>query len=121
MNEQQRYKAAANCLQFIYHLRCCGYYATQFIANNPASIFTIVFKLVLPKIKWIYQTFITHHFLVQHVPQTIDEIKMKWESDFSEEMAIHEKITLLSTEQHETLNELLDGLINGENFEIVTK
>jgi len=119
--DEKKTKAAGICLQFIYHLRVCGYLATQFCANYPSSVFSPIFRLAIPKIKWIYDQFTTHHLLVTKVPQTIDEIKSKWEGDFSEEMAIHEKLTLLSNEQMVTLNDLLDTLISGEDFKIEIK
>lgn len=119
--EEKKSKAASECLKFIYHLRMCGYYATQFVSNYPTSIFSPIFRLVIPKIKWVYQQFTTHHLIVSKVPQTIVEIKNKWEGNFSEELALNEKITLLTTQQIETLNDLLDTLINGEEIKIEIK
>lgn len=119
--DKRQYKAAQNTLKFIYHLRCCKYYAKIFIKDYPESIFTKIFKLVLPKIDWIANEFITNHNLQVHVPKILYLMSYKWNSDFAEEMAIDEKITLLSEEQQVSLNEFLDALIAGEDIKIKIK
>jgi len=122
MNQvEKKYKAAGECLKFIYHLRMCGYYAVDFCKSYPNSILTPIFKLAIPKINWIYTQFTTHHVISTNKPEIIEEIKRKWNEDCIEELAVSEKLTLLNEEQMTTLNDLLDALITGEDIKVVVK
>lgn len=114
-------KTAASILKFFTHLQLCKLYAHSIIKDNPKSIFAIVFKGVTPKLEWVYKEVITHNLVYQHIPQTIDLIREQWQSDAVLELGLNEKIALLSEQQKELLEPVLDCILQGETFEVVTK
>ena len=112
-------QTASSVLSFFTHLKLAILYCHSAINDNKKSVFSIVFKLLLPKLEWCYNTTITHHLLVQHVPQTIEIIKETWESDTLLTLSIHQKISLLNEKNQEALEAVVDCLLAGETFEIV--
>lgn len=113
-------KAAASILKFFTHLQLCKLYAHSVIKDNPKSIFATIFKAIMPKLDWIYKEVITHHLVYQHIPQTIDLIREQWQSDAVLELGLNEKIALLSEHQKELLEPVLDCILKGETFEVLT-
>lgn len=77
-----------------------------------------LFKEINKRIYWCYTQLLTHPSL----PETVREgIKAEWESDVFTVDAISEKVALLNPEQRETLEVLLDSILNGEEIEAVIK
>lgn len=113
-------RTAASVLKFFTHLQLCKLYAHSIIKDNPNTIFAKIFKHIMPKLDWIYNAVITHNLVYQHIPQTIDLIREQWQSDVVLELGLNEKITLLSEQQKELLEPVLDCILQGETFEVVT-
>lgn len=113
---QENIKAASHVLKFIHYLRFAKDIAISYSLDYPDNVFTPLFKLSTVKIDWAYNQFLTHHLITTKVPNVVDMIKEKWESDQTAELAVTEKISLLNEEQLNTLDELLELILSGKNF-----
>jgi hypothetical protein len=111
-------RSATSVLKFYYHLKLALFYAKDFLLENPSTIFANLFKGYIDKIKWIYTNTITSIELNKNVPDVIEVLKDKWNSDVFAEMSVIEKITLLNDEQMNTLDALIDEIIKGEKIEV---
>jgi hypothetical protein len=111
-------KSASSVLKFYYHLKLASLYANDFLNENPNTIFLKLFKGFVSKIEWIYSSSVTSIELNKHIPSVVQILKEKWNSDVLTEMSVIDKITLLSDEQIEPLETLIDELLKGEKIEI---
>jgi hypothetical protein len=111
-------KSATSVLKFYYHLKLALFYAKDFLLEHPTTVFANLFKGYIDKIKWIYTNTITSIELNKNVPDVIEVLKDKWNSDVFAEMSVIEKITLLNDEQMNTLDALIDEIIKGEKIEV---
>jgi hypothetical protein len=113
--------AATSVLKFVYHLKCAKELGKSFMCKRSNNVFSIIFKLITPKLDWCFNELITHHLVTLHIPDTVPFIREKWEADYTMELALSEKISLLTTEQQESLENVIDCLISGEEIKIDIK
>jgi hypothetical protein len=114
-----KHKAASDIFNFFTHLQIALMYAKSHIKDYPGGMFTHFFRMFVPKIEWIYTTIITAPQLKQHMPQTIDMIKEKYNGEVITELALKDKITFLSAQEQEMVEAVVDSIINGEKMEVV--
>jgi len=83
----------------------------EVLFQNPQSILTYI-----DKIEWIYRDFISNPILPQDVTSGIKE---EWNSDVFCVPAITDKVSVLRPDQREMIEEIIDGLIAGEEIKII--
>lgn len=109
-------KGADNIIGAVHALKAALDNFQVYGLEHPDSRGDKLFKGYNQKIEWIYKDIITNPVL----PQTVrDGIKKEWESDVFVVDAIREKITLLSVEQRELVETLIDGMLRGESVTFV--
>lgn len=109
-------KAASNVLKFYYHLKLAIFYAKDFLLEHPTTVFAKLFKNYIDKINWIHTNTITSIELNKNVPDIINVLKEKWNSEVFSEMAVIDKITLLNDDQMNQLEVVVDEILKGENI-----
>lgn len=75
--------------------------------NNKHNLFSVVLRLILPKLEWCKDVILTHHLVVTHIPDVLPLIKEKFEDHPVEELAIIEKMQLLTVTQLRELEPIL--------------
>jgi hypothetical protein len=111
-------KSASDVLKFFYHLKLALFYANNFTLQHPKTVFAALFKGYIAKIKWMHTNTITSIELCKNVPDVIQILKEKWNSEVFAEMAVMDKITLLNDEQMNQLELVVDEILKGETIEI---
>ena len=108
--------SGANIINAIQNLKMAQEQFEDFERQFPNSQGSRLFKKYNDKINWIFSDIITHPFL----PNIIrDGIREEIKSDVFAVPAILEKIALLTPEQREIIEDVLDAYIYGETVKIV--
>lgn len=109
-------KGGSNIVSAIIAIKQAYDHFTSFQTEHKGSKGANLFKSYNGKLEWIYTDLKTNPFLSQAVR---DGIKHEWESDVFCLDAISEKVALLSPEQKEIIELLVDEMIKGEIINIV--
>lgn len=72
-------------------------------------------KVYIKKIDWIYNDMVT---FPKFPDQVIDGIRKEWASDSFTVDAITEKVALLSPEQRDSIERVIDKVLSGDSLEI---
>jgi len=108
--------SGANIINAIQNLKMAQEQFEDFERQFPNSQGSRLFKKYNDKITWIFSDIITHPFLPDIVRSGIkEEIK----SDVFAVPAIVEKVALLTPEQREIIENVLDAYIYGETVKVV--
>jgi hypothetical protein len=111
-------KATANIVSSIQHLKMADEHLQSFIRDNPGTKPVYLFKNYSAKINWILRDLYTNPFLPQVVR---DGIKRESESDVFAVPAIQEKISLLTPDQREAVEDMIDIILKGETITVELK
>lgn len=98
------------------YLKLANEYFKDFVRENKGGAGEKIINNYIKKIDWIYKDFITFPDFTDEIR---DGLRAEWESDCLLIPAINEKIELLNPSQRETIELIIDAMINGE--EIVVK
>jgi hypothetical protein len=106
----------SSAISSIQHLRIAKEYMDDFVRANKKSIGGGIFNDYIRRIDWILKDIITYPYFSE---QTREALREEYSSDPLTTSALFEKIPLLSPEQKEVIEILVDGYLNGEqiNFE----
>lgn len=111
-------RGTSNIISGIHNLKKTFDHFESFQREHPGSKGSRLFADLNKRVIWVYQQLLTHPSL----PETVRQgIKAEWESDVFTVDAISEKVALLNPEQRETLEVLLDSILNGEEIEAIIK
>lgn len=90
----------------------------SFIREKPGSLAERMFGMYIRKINWIVFDFLS----CPHFPEEVRRgIRKEWTSDTFAIPAISEKVALLSPDQREAVEAVIDLLLSGEKLEIEVK
>jgi len=90
----------------------------SFVREKPGSLAERMFKMYLGKINWIVQDFLS----CPHFPDIVrNGIRKEWNSDAFTTPAISDKVALLSPDQRDAVENVIDLLLSGEKLEIEVK
>lgn len=109
-------KSGANIINAIQNLIMAKEQFLDFCRQYPNTQGDKLFKTYINKIDFIFRDIITHPHITDEVR---DGIKHEIESDVFAVPAIMEKITLLSPEQREIIEDVIDAYVSGETVKIV--
>ena len=113
---EQGTKKGANIINAIQNLRMAQEQFDDFCRQFPNSKGEKVFKDYSKRISWMFKDLLTHPFLTEEVRVGI---KKEIDSDIWSVPAILEKVALLTPEYRELIEEMLDGIIRGEEIKII--
>ena len=90
----------------------------SFVREKPGSLAERMFKMYLGKMNWIVQDFLS----CPHFPDIVrNGIRKEWYSDAFTTPAITDKVALLSPDQRDAVENVIDLLLSGEKLEIEVK
>lgn len=93
------------------YLKLANEYFLDFIRENKGGIGEQIIKKYIKKIEWIYFDFIS---IPQFTEKVRNGLREEWQSDALLIPAINEKIELLNPQQRESIEEIIDAMLNGE-------
>lgn len=105
----------SNFITSIHHLRICAEYMDDIVRQYPGSKAAILFEGYSKKIKWILRDILTYPYFNEEIR---DGIKNEIESDPLTYRAIMERISLLTPDQRNLLEFVIEDLINGKQIKI---
>lgn len=107
----KKYQQAKDYFSLIYHLKSALYYCDTYEKNNPHNnIICAIIRVIKPKLLWVKSEILTNHHQSIHTPDVLPLIKEKFEEHPVEELAIIEKIQLLTTQQLRELEIIIDAI-----------
>lgn len=106
---------AASIISAIHHLKLAAEYMADFEREHAGSKGANLFKIYRKKVEWIPADLITHPSLPEVVRAGI---KGEWNSDVFALMAINEKLHLLSPEQREAIELVIDRCLKGDSLKV---
>lgn len=106
-------KGGSNIVSGVHCLKQAFDHFTSFQLEHKDSKGAIQVQAYKTRIEWIVRQITTNPYLSQPVR---DAVRKEWESDAWAVPAIAEKAALLSPEQREAFETLLDALLNGEEL-----
>lgn len=109
-------KGGSNIVSGVHCLKQAHDHFTSFQLDHQGSKGAALAKGYNQRIAWIVRDLLTHPFLTQPVR---DGIKAEWNSDVWAVPAIAEKVALLSPDQRDNVERLVDALLNGEEIKII--
>jgi hypothetical protein len=105
--------ALANSL---FHLKVAEQYMTSFVADNPGTYGASLLKQYAARVGWILRDVVTN-------PKLPDEARNGLKNDLKSDLlvipAIAEKIALLTEDNREAVEMLVDMLVRGEKLTVV--
>jgi len=103
----------SNILTPFHYLKIASELFQDVIREDPNTLGAKLSKKYLNKIDWCFENFITF----PHFPQSVrDGVKHNWNSDLLSIPAITEKINLITPEQRELVEAIIDAMIEGEEI-----
>lgn len=97
----------------IIHLTVADQYMSSFVNDNPHTRGATIMRVYCDKIRWIQKDLITNPRLPEEVRQGI---KNEVTGDVLVIPALAEKMALLSDENRQAVEVLIDGLLSGEKI-----
>lgn len=104
-------RSRSNIVSSLQHLNMAKQHMESFTLDNPGTKGANLFALYVKRINWIFNDLFTNPFLPDVVRAGI---KKEVESDCFSVPAITEKIALLSPEQRELLEDVIDNVLAGD-------
>lgn len=90
----------------------------SFVREKPGSLAERMFGMYIRKINWIVQDFLS----CPHFPDVVrNGIRKEWNTDPFMTPAIADKAALLSPDQRDAVENVIDLLLSGEKLEIEVK
>lgn len=109
-------KASSNIISAIHCLAQAKEHFESFCREHKGSKGEHLFSSYIKKLNWIYSDLNSNI----HLPESVREgIKAEWNSDVFSVPAIAEKVALLNPEQRELIESVVDGMLAGEEINIV--
>lgn len=105
----------SNFITSIHHLRICAEYMDDIVRQYPGSRAAALFEGYSKKIKWILRDILTYPYFNEEIR---DGIKKEIESDPLTYRAIMERVSLLTPDQRNLLEFVIEDLINGKQIKI---
>jgi hypothetical protein len=105
----------SNIISSIHHLKMSHEHLEDFRREHPFTKGAMLFAQYQKRMEWIYKDMITHPFLT---PLVRDGIKREWNSDTFATTAIAEKVALLTPEQRDAIEALIDQMLKGETIQV---
>lgn len=105
----------SNFITSIHHLRICAEYMDDIVRQYPGSRAAVLFEGYSKKIKWILRDILTYTYFNEEIR---DGIKKEVESDPLTYRAIMERVSLLTPDQRNLLEFVVEDLINGKQIKI---
>lgn len=103
----------SNTVSAIHHLKLAHEHFSDFQRQHKGTKGAKIFENYKGRIEYIYRDLITHRFFT---PETIEGIKQEWNSDVFALPAIADKVSLLTPEQRDGVEQLIDALLSGEQI-----
>ena len=110
-------KGQANLVSGVHNLKQAFEQFGSFIREYPGSVGARMLKGYNKKLEWIVTDLKTLPALPHDVA---DDVTKEWESDVFVVPAIQEKVSLLSPEQREMIEEAIDKMIDGKKIKLIT-
>lgn len=102
---------AKDYFSIIYHIKSALCYCDAYTNSNPpTNIVCAIIRNIKPKLLWVKSEILTNHLQSTYTPDVLPLIKEKFEEHPMEELAIIEKIQLLTTQQLRQLEPILDAI-----------
>lgn len=108
-------KGGSNIIGSVHALKQAHDHLTSFRLEHPGTKGAALATGYCTRIQFIVTDLLTHPFLPQVVR---DGIRAEWESDAWAVPAIAEKVALLSPDQRESLERLVEALLSGEKIKV---
>lgn len=109
-------KGISSLASAVHHLNIIDDYFTSFQNDNPGTKGATLFNGYQKKVRYIIKDLITHPFLPDHVREGM---RKQSQSDPFTFMAIAEKAALLSPDQRDLVETMIDGFLKGENIQFI--
>ena len=95
--------------------------AKDMVLQYPKSLFSQIFATFLPRIDYMYNQLVSSPSLNHYVPEAVEIMREKWNSDWTQQLAVVEKVGVLSEAQLEQLENVLDCIIAGDEINVILK
>ena len=102
-------------IDFVHHLKCAYEYMHGFVRDGPGTNAERIGNKYAAKIEWIYRDLITAPMFPEEIR---NGIRLEWNSDSFAIDAIVEKIALLTPEQREGVENIIDCINKGQKLKI---
>ena len=119
INREQ--KSASQFLTAIHHLKTSQLYFQSYILSNPNSLISNVIKPFEQKINWMLQQVITSPKMNELLPSIVEIVREKIEEESLLVQSVIDLVHLLSEDQLNSLEALIECIIKGEEFVIEQK
>ena len=111
-------KGSSNIVSSVHNIRQALEHFESFQREYPETKGARLFKGYGSRLEWIVKDLITHPLLTEEVRQGVKE---EWESDVFSVPAINEKVALLNPQNRETIEQIVDAMLNGEEITFESK
>ncbi len=109
-------KGGSDIVSTVQHIRMAMDHCDSFINQHPGTKGAKLFDGYRSRLQWILNDLKTHPALPEGVRAGL---KAEIEGDVFTVPAIAEKIALVPPQQRETIEALIDGVLNGESINII--
>ena len=106
-------KAQTSLSAALHHLAICKHYFDDYTRDNSNNYAGRLSALYSRKLDWIAKDIVLHPLLT---PEIRERIKNELKSDVFELLDIQQKIHLLSPEQRELIDKMIDAFLAGEEI-----
>lgn len=109
-------KGGSDLVQAMHHIKFAHEYLDSFRRDNKGSRADMLFKTYQNKLEWIVKDFMT----IPYLPQSVrDGLRKEWESDIFTIDAITTNVSLLTPEQREIVDNIIESILKGEQIKII--
>ena len=109
-------KLVGQFLLFVNHIKCAHEYIESIIRDKPNTQGAQLARKLKMRTEGIYNDLMTTPIFNDSMRT---QIRNEWKSDAFAIQALHEKIGLLSPQQRDVLEKIVDSVLNGEEIKIV--
>lgn len=108
-------KGVSQLIDFVHHLKCAYEYMHGFRRDRPGTNAERIGGKYAAKIEWIYRDLISTPMFPEEIRAGL---RLEWESDSFAIDAIVEKVALLTPEQRDAVENLIDCIHKGQKLKI---
>lgn len=115
VKDKNEYKGGVETLNTMYHLNQARLNMKHYVKSYPETVIGRLFdKNYIKRVDFIGNDFITNAHLNNAVPALIPMLKAKWEDSSFNQIAVFEKMSLLTKDQLEQIEPILDALASSQ-------
>lgn len=108
----------SSIIQAIQHLKMSDEFMKDFIRAAPNTRGAVIFRNYSNKVQWILKDIVTFPYFEDEVRKGV---RKEIESDAFEIPAIHDRVSLLNSEQRQMIEDLIEDVLKGKTIHVDVK